>query len=85
MRRFVSGPAIARLTVKPKMTVSDHLRGGVYGETFFCGRVRYADLAEVERAEGRSFTDEQIERAVAGIPDRLLTIVQTKSEIEEAA
>jgi hypothetical protein len=79
MRRFISGPVIKRLTGRPTMTISDWLIGGVYGETFFRGRIRYADLAAVERAEGATFSNAQIATAVDGRPDRLIVV-----PIEEA-
>jgi hypothetical protein len=63
-----------RLTGRPTMTVSDWLRGGVYGPTFFRGRIRYADVAAVERAEGTKFSDAQLELAVDGRPDRLIVV-----------
>jgi hypothetical protein len=78
MRRFASGPAIARLTDTPRMTVNDRLRAGKYGPTFRRGRLVYADLAEVERVAGRTFTEDNIAFAVDGQPDRLLEITKTE-------
>ncbi|MGC1570661.1 MAG: hypothetical protein WA750_01050 [Pseudolabrys sp.] len=76
MRRFVSGPTIAALILQRRMTVNDHLRAGRYGRTYRIGRVVYVDLAELVRAEGREFSEEQIERATAGLPDRILTVTE---------
>jgi len=76
MRKFISGPAIAKLILKPRMTVNDHLRAGRYGRVHRIGRVVYVDLAEVEGAEGVEFSESQIEDAMAGKPGRLITIAQ---------
>jgi hypothetical protein len=57
MRRFISGPTIANLTLKPRMTVNDHMRAGRYGRLHHIGRIVYVDLAAVERVEGRKFSD----------------------------
>lgn len=76
MRRIISGPTIASLMLRPRMTVNDHLRAGRYGRTYRIGRIVYVDLAEVIRAEVREFSEEQIERATAGLPDRVLTIAE---------
>ena len=74
MRRFISGPTIAALTQTPRMTINYRLRAGRYGPTFFHGRIRYADLAEVEKAVGLQFTETQIELAAQGRPGRVLRI-----------
>ena len=74
MRRFISGPTIAALILRPRMTVNDHLRAGRYGRTYRIGRIVYVDLAEVVRTEARQFSEEQIDRATAGLPDRILTL-----------
>jgi hypothetical protein len=78
MRKFVSGPTIAELTLRPRMTVNDHMRAGRYGRLYRIGRIVYADVAEVERAEGRKFSDTQIDLAGAGLPDRVLMVRDTK-------
>jgi len=85
MRRFVSGPTIAKLTLRPRMTVNDHMRAGRYGRLHRVGRVVYADLAEVERAEGRRFSDAQLDLASAGLPDRILTIREPKEAADGRA
>ena len=71
MRRIISGPTIASLMLRPRMTVNDHLRAG---RTYRIGRIVYVDLAEVVRTEARQFSEEQIDRATAGLPDRILTL-----------
>ena len=77
MRRFVSGPTIAALTLRPRMTVNDHMRADRYGRCYCIGRIVYVDLAEVARAEGREFSEEQIEAATGGLlPDRIITAKQ---------
>ena len=74
LRRFVSGPTIAALTLRARMSINDQIRAGRYGRTYRIGRIVYVDLAELVRAEGREFSEEQIERATAGLPDRILTL-----------
>ena len=71
-RRFASGPLIAQLLSCSRMTANERLRAGRYGRTYRIGRIVYADLAEVTRAEGCDFSEEQLERASAGLPDRIL-------------
>ena len=51
-RRFVSGPCIARLLARHRMSVNVAMRAGRYGRLFHVGRIVYVDLTEVERAEG---------------------------------
>jgi hypothetical protein len=74
MRRFVSGPTIAQLMLRPRMTVNDNLRAGRYGRTFRVGQIVYVDLAEVARVECCEFSQAQIDAASAGLPDRVLTV-----------
>ncbi len=74
MRKFVSGPTIAALTQTPRMTINDRLRAGSYGPTYRCGRVVYAALENVEKFAGQKFTDDQLETASAGLPDRIVTV-----------
>jgi hypothetical protein len=71
---YVSGPAAARLNVCSRMTVNERMRAGAYGELLRRGRVFYARVDAIERHAGTRFSTEQIEAAVAGRPDRLLTI-----------
>lgn len=81
MRRFVSGPTIAKLTLRPRMTVNDHMRAGRYGRLHRVGRVVYADLAEVERAEGTIYSEKQLESASASLPDRILIIREPQEAV----
>jgi hypothetical protein len=76
MRRVVSGPTIAALTQTPRMTVNYRLRAGRYGHLYRVGRIVYVDLAEVERAEGIEFSEQQLDFATGGLPDRILTVRQ---------
>ena len=85
MRRFISGPTISRLTGTPRMTVNDRLRAGSYGPTFRTfrrGRIVFADVEGVEYFHGVPFTDAQLEAAIAGYPERIITI---PTETVEAA
>jgi hypothetical protein len=51
-RRFVSGPCIARLLARHRVSVNEAMRAGRYGRLFHIGRIVYVDLTEVEHAEG---------------------------------
>ena len=79
------GPTISRLTLKPRMTVNDHMRAGRYGRLHRVGRVVYADLAEVSRAEGATYSERQLDLASAGLPDRILTIREPKEAADGRA
>ncbi len=80
MRKFVSGPTIAALTQTARMTVNDRLRAGCYGSTYRIGRIVYVALENVEKYLGITFTDEQLEAASAGLPDRVVTINEASHE-----
>jgi hypothetical protein len=71
---YLSGPAIARLTLGSRMSANRHLRAGKFGPLLRRGPVAFAPLAAIEREVGRQFSPEQIEAAVDGRPDRLITI-----------
>ena len=75
MPRFLSGPAISRLTLtSARMTVCERLLSGKYGQILRRGRTPYVDIAAVEAFHGVRFTEQQIALAVDGKPDRLLVI-----------
>ena len=78
IRRYVSGPLIARLRMCHRMRANALMRAGRYGPTFFRGRIRYADLAAVETAHGLQFTADQIERAAEGLPGRVIAVAETQ-------
>jgi hypothetical protein len=69
--RLASGPLIARLVGRNRMTINQAMRKGRYGKTVVVNEIRYADLAKVEAVCGVTFTDEQLTTAIAGLPDRL--------------
>lgn len=79
-RRLASGPLLKNLLLGHRMTINDAMRAGRYGPSVFNGRIRYVDLAGVEAFHGITFTDEQIERAIEGRPDRLLFIPETEDD-----
>lgn len=49
------------------------MQAGRHGRTFRVGRHIYVDLTAVERAEGRCFSEQEIELASGGLPDRIIT------------
>jgi hypothetical protein len=71
---YLSGPAIASLRASARMTENAHMRAGRYGPVLWHDRVAYVAQANVERRVGLTFTPEQIQQAVAGLPNRILTI-----------
>ena len=73
---YLSGPAIARLTLGSRMSANRHLRAGKFGPLLRRGPVAFAQLAAVEHQVGRQFTPEQIAMAVDGQPHRMLTITE---------
>ena len=84
-RRLASGPLIARLVGRNRMTINAAMRAGRYGETVVINEIRYADLANVEAAWGMTFTDEQLATAARDDrPARLLTIPTPEHETEAA-
>ena len=80
MHRYISGPAISHLTLTHRMVVNDRLRACTSGQPFRCGRIVYADLEAVERLAGMTFSDAQIEAALEGRSDRLITVETPPTE-----
>jgi hypothetical protein len=74
MSIYVSAPAIARLSACSRIAAHVSMRAGRYGPLVQRGRVPYAAIEAVSRTVGREFSPEQIALAVAGQPDRLITI-----------
>jgi hypothetical protein len=74
MTTFFSGPMIAALTGRHRMTVNNLMRLGRYGATTVVAGVRFAAIDAVERRHGLKFTDVQIEAAAAGLPGRVIRI-----------
>lgn len=70
----LSPTAIARLKACSVQAAHKQFRAGKFGTLVRRGRNCYAALAAFEHHTGRQFTTEQIEAAVDGHPDRLLTI-----------
>lgn len=73
-RRYVSGPCIALLRDCHRVSVNEKMGAGLYGPRFRVGKIDYVALAAVERAEGCKFSEEQLDLASAGLPDRIITI-----------
>ena len=79
---FLSGPAIAALSACSLMAVNKRLRAGRYGPLLHRGPVGYAALDRVERDLGYSIHPDQITRAAAGEPGRILTIPEAAADEE---
>ena len=70
---YLSGPAIAALRATARMTENQAMRRGRYGQVLWRDRIAYVALSEVERRTGLPITAEQLARATAGNPARVLT------------
>jgi hypothetical protein len=77
--KLISGPAIAALRLRSRMTENMAMRGGVYGPSVMIDRVRFVRLDEVERVTGQHFTAEQL--AAAGGPGRLIEMGEVENGI----
>ena len=73
MRRFLSGPAISRLTLTPRMTVTS-VYGRAHGPPLRVGRIVCATLEGVDAHAGIQFTEAQLDRAADGKPGRILHV-----------
>ena len=77
---LVSGPTIARLNLHTRKWAHEHMQRGSFGPVTrvpvagYAEGVLYAELAAVERFCGRQFDQTEIDQAVDGKPDRILTI-----------
>ncbi len=60
------------------MTINDRLRSGSFGPTYKCGRIVYVALENVDKATGLKLSEQQIEAASAGLPDRILRIAENQ-------
>ena len=69
---YLSGPAIAALRATARMTENQAMRRGRYGPVLWRDRIAYVALSEVERRTGLAITSEQLARATAGNPARVL-------------
>jgi hypothetical protein len=69
---WISGPCIAALRLRSRMTENMAMRGGVYGPSVMIDGARYVRLDEVERRAGLRFTREQLMAAQAGLPGRMI-------------
>jgi hypothetical protein len=81
-RIYISPPVIAALERKVRTTAFRRMLAGDYGPIVRRGRrnTPYVPLAGVEDYHGVMFTNDQIEAAVAGKPDRAFTIPMPETE-----
>jgi hypothetical protein len=75
-RTYIAPTVIAILQDKVRTTALRQMLAGHYGPITRRGRrnTPYVPLAAVEDFHGAAYTDEQIDRAVAGHPDRILIL-----------
>jgi hypothetical protein len=78
---LISGPCIAALRLRTRMSENLAMRRGEYGPSFMIGGVRYVSVTGVERRTALKFSDEQLSAAAGGLPGRLLEI----DEVEHVA
>jgi hypothetical protein len=79
--RFLSAPAISRLTLTPaRMTTCDRLLRGKYGPVLRRGRTPYVAIAAIEAFHGLKFSEAQLALAVDGKAERLLEIPDHQEE-----
>lgn len=71
---WISGPCIAALRLRSRMTENLAMRRGEYGRSCVIDGVRYVRLGEVERRTAVKFSDQQLSAAAGGLPGRLLEI-----------
>jgi hypothetical protein len=71
---YISCSVIGRLRNQSRVAAHLHMKAGHFGPVVKRGRIHYAALDAVEQHSGVIFTDEQIEEAAAGQPDRCLVI-----------
>ena len=77
---LISSPAIARLNLHSRKWAHEHMQRGSFGPVTrmavagYVAGMLYAELAGVERFCGRQFNQAEIDRAVDGRPDRILTV-----------
>jgi hypothetical protein len=71
---LISGPTIAALRLRTRMSENLAMRRGEYGPSFVIDGVRYVRLDEVERRTALKFSNQQLSSAAGGLPGRLLQI-----------
>jgi hypothetical protein len=71
---YLSAPAIGRLNNYSRVAAHLAMHAGHFGPLLVCGRTPYARLDQIEARVGQQITAEQVRAAVAGRPDRILTI-----------
>jgi hypothetical protein len=69
---WISGPCIAALRLRSRMTENTAMRGGAYGPSVMIDGARYVRLDEVERRAGLRFSREQLMAAQAGLSGRMI-------------
>ena len=78
---LISGPAIAKLSLRTRKSAHEHMRRGSFGPILEHGGILYARLPDVERRLGTTFSEGQLALAADGKLGRILTI----AEPQEAA
>ena len=74
MITLISGPAIARLTLRSRKWAHEQICKGRFGPPIWRAGVLYVELAQVERRIGAGFDSAQLEAACDGYCDRILEI-----------
>jgi hypothetical protein len=84
VRKYISPPAAGVLLGCSRIAAYHRFVAGRFGPIIRHRGITYAELAAVEDFAGVPFTDDQLEAAVAGHVNRLITIPLPELETEAA-